>query len=201
MALAAFVVPWRKVNQAIVAVHSFKRKNPNWTYRIYSDDVLALQRLKNAFATDLEYVQIARACPVTMLDELINHSTEDRVCLISANSVCNRPMADVGKADLTGQDVVVRPDRPFELTDINGIYVDFDPYHSDRLARSLSYFTLGMAVFNLARLRENPEWADLEAEYLDVNNPDRGNPKHFINRKAAPLKKGLLPGRSSPSRR
>lgn len=41
MAFAAFVVPWEKVDQAIVAIHSFKLKNPTWRCRVYSDDVLA----------------------------------------------------------------------------------------------------------------------------------------------------------------
>lgn len=194
MAFAAFVVPWEKVDQAIVAIHSFKLKNPTWRCRVYSDDVLALRRLEAAFADTLEYVQIHRADPVAVLSTLLEHSTEDRVCLVSSHSVCNRPIAEVSHADLSGQDVVVRPDRPFELSSMNDLYVRFDPHHPDRLVRSKSYFTLGLAVFNLARLRSNPDWADLDARYLAQDNPDRGHYKHFINRLAAPLKKGLLPG-------
>jgi len=194
MVISGFVVPWESINQAIVSISTYRRKNPSWTLTVFYDDVLTRQRLENAF-TDLEYIQLNDANSVSALDHALNQTDQSVMVLFNVTTLCNRPLLDIANVDLKDQAVVMRPDRPFELTTWGKAYPKYDPRYLDRYMRSRSYFSMGTVVFNLTVLRDVLNCETLLSHYMSGDCLDRGMPKHYLNRVMGDLKKGLLLGR------
>lgn len=193
MAISGFVVPWEKIDQAIVALHSYRKKNPQWVLTIYHDDILTRRKLESVF-DHLRYVMVDDANAVAALDHALNATDEKTLALFDVTTLCNRPILDIAHVELGEQAVVFRPDRPFELSKFNDEYARLDPRHLDRYMRSQSYFSLGTVVFNLTALREVIDAPALYANYQSPACLDRGMPKHYLNRVLAKVNRGLLPG-------
>lgn len=193
MAISGFTVPWDMINQAIVSIHSYRKKNPKWQLTVFYDDVLVKRKLESVFS-GLDYVELTETDPVAALDYVLNKTDDKVFLLLDPRTVCNRPIVDISRAELGDQLAVIRPDRPFELTQFNDGYARLDVRHIDRYMRSKSYFSLGVVVFNTELLREQLTTTQLFADYQRPGCLDRGMPKHYLNRLLAKVKKGLLPG-------
>lgn len=193
MAISGFVVKWDEINQAIVSLSTYQRKNPHWNITVFYDDILTKMKLESIFS-DLTFVELDDADPVCALSYALNDTTETALALFDTTTVCNRPMADLSTVDLRDRAILIRPDRPFELTNFGWDYKSYDPRYLDRYTRSRSYFSLGVVVFHLTVLRQSMDVVNLYPNYLRTDCLDRKMPAHYLNRVFDTQKKGLLPG-------
>lgn len=193
MAISGFVVKWDEINQAIVSLNSYLKKNPGWTITVFYDDTLTRLKLEGIFS-QLLFVELDDANEVAALSYALNNTTEPSMALFEPSTICNRPIVELSAVDLRDRAVLIRPDRPFELTNFGLDYMSYDPNYLDRYMRSQSYFSLGVVVFNLTLLRTTMDIVNLYPNYYDPACPDYTMPKHYINRLFAGEKKGLMPG-------
>ena len=197
MAIMGFIVRPDKIDPAIVSINSFLKYNPTWTVTVYYDSDEVLSRLMQAFPNNptVEYTNVPACCPVETLYWIFtNETTHGRLCLFSPNDLCQRPLTDLDTADLSTYDLVVRPDRAFDLTDIGDDYPLFDPDHNSRIERSSSYFTCGVTVYNLERIRNGFSMSNFIDGWRDDACPDKGFYKHYLNRFFDGAAKGIMPG-------
>lgn len=173
MDIVGFAVPWDRLNQAIVSLYSYRKENPTWVLTVFYDDALTRKKLESVY-DKLRYVEVDDADAVAVVNYALNDPEVQSLLLLDPSTVCNGPIVDIAQAKLGDQALVIRPDRPFELSRFNDGYPRLDPDHLDRYMRSRSYFSLGVVVFNLPVLRDSVDCADFYSNYLRVDCLDRG---------------------------
>jgi len=197
MSIMGFTVRKDKLNQCLVSLNSFLRKNPDWFYTIYYDDSDVQSKVRKLFGNrdNFDFIKLDEACPVNALHHALKHSkSHDRLCMFSPNDICNRAIVGLDEADVDEYDLVIRPDRVFELTDLNEQYGNADPDFMERYERSRTYFTCGVVVYNLHRIREGFDVNALMEGWKDEENPDEGFYKHYLNRFFDGADKGTMTG-------